>query len=147
MKTTKLYSLIKNIFLGILTSMMILSFTSCTKKIVFINSSVVPAAKGYVNVKRDNNKNYVIQIHISNLADVTRLQPPKQTYVVWMITDQGKTENIGQIKSSKSTLSKQLKASFETVSSSKPVKIFITAENDGSIQYPGGPVVLSTNSF
>jgi hypothetical protein len=64
-----------------------------------------------------------------------------------MVTDRQKTENIGQLNSSTSFLSKELKASFETVSSSKPTKIFISAENDGSIQYPGEQVVLSTNSF
>jgi len=147
MKTKSLYRLIKNILLGTLTTMMIFSFTACTRKMTFLTSSVVPAAKGYVTVKRDNNKNYVIRIHISNLAEATRLQPSKQTYVVWMVTDQQKTENMGQLNSSTSLFSKELKASFETVSSSKPTKIFISAENDGSIQYPGEQVVLSTNSF
>jgi hypothetical protein len=147
MKTTSLNKLIKNILLGALTTIMIFSFTACTRKIPFLTSLVVPAAKGYIIVRRDNNKNYVIRIHISNLAEATRLQPSKQTYVVWMVTDRQKTENIGQLNSSTSFLSKELKASFETVSSSKPTKIFISAENDGSIQYPGEQVVLSTNSF
>jgi hypothetical protein len=40
-----------------------------------------------------------------------------------------------------------LKASFETVSSTKPTKIFLTAEDDASIQYPGSQVVISTNNF
>ena len=84
---------------------------------------------------------------MSNLAEVARLQPPKQTYVIWAVTDQGNTDNIGQLKSSKNFLSKQMSATFETVSSSKPSKIFITAENNGSIQYPGEQIVLSTNNF
>jgi len=147
MKTTRLFLMMKNIFLGILTTMLILSFTTGARKMVFLTSSVVPAAKGYVKLKRDTNKNNVIKIHISNLAEVSRLQPSKQTYVVWMVTDQGKTENIGQLKSTKSLLSKQLKASFETISSSRPIKIFITGENDGSIQYPASLVVLSTSEF
>jgi hypothetical protein len=147
MKTIRLFSLTKNISLGILITMMMFSFTSCTKKVIFLTSSVVPAAKGYAFVKRDNNNNYDIKIRISNLAEVTRLQPSKQPYVVWMITDQRKTENIGKLNSSKSALSKQMKASFETVSSSKPTKIFISAENDGSTQYPGEQVILTTDIF
>jgi len=142
MKTTRLINLTKNIFIGILTTVMILSFTSCSRKVTFLTSQVVPAAQGYVKVKKDNNNNYVIQIHISDLAGVERLQPAKQTYVVWMVTDREITKNIGRINSSN-----QLNASFETVSSYKPIKIFITAEEDESVQYPGDQVVLSTDSF
>jgi len=147
MKPTRLNTLTKNIFFGVLTIMMIFSFESCAKKITFLTSSVVPAARGSVKVKRDNNKNYVIQIHLWNLAEVNRLQTSKQTYVVWMVTDQNIIKNIGQIKSSTSTFSKKIKASLETVSSFKPTKIFLTAEDDASIQYPGMQVVLSTDNF
>ncbi|MBE0664103.1 MAG: hypothetical protein IH597_16730 [Bacteroidales bacterium] len=125
----------------------VLPFTSCSRKIVFQNSSVVPAAQGTVKVKNDKNKNYVIKVEVSDLADVSRLQPPKKTYVVWMETDQGKTENLGQLLSSSGFMSKQLKGSLETVSSFKPAKIYITAEDDASIQYPGRQLILSTTSF
>jgi len=147
MKETRLIKLTKNIFLSILTTLILFSFESCAKKITFLTSSVVPAARGSVNVKRDKNKNYVIQIHLLHLAEVNRLQPPKQTYVVWMVTDQNIAKNLGQIKSSTSFLSKKIKGSLETVSAFKPTKIFITAEDDGSIQYPGMQVVLSTDNF
>ena len=46
-----------------------------------------------------------------------------------------------------SGLSKQLNASFETVSAFKPNKIFITAEDDASIQYPNTQIILSTDRF
>ena len=125
----------------------LLLLTSCAHKISFQNSSVVPAARGDVKVKKDNNHNYVISISLANLAEVNRLQPPKNTYVVWMVTDDQLTKNIGQIKSSTGRFSSSLKASFKTVSSFKPSKIFITAEDDGDIQYPASQVVLSTNNF
>jgi hypothetical protein len=64
-----------------------------------------------------------------------------------MITDRDLTKNIGQLNSSKGFMSKQLKGSFKTVSSDKPVKIFITAEDDAAVQYPGTQVVLSTDKF
>jgi hypothetical protein len=147
MKTIKLNSVIRNIILSFLITMMIFSFTSCAKKVNFLTSQVVPAARGDVKVKKDNNKNYVIRVHLSNLAEVNRLSPPKQTYVVWLVTDIGLAKNIGQINSSTGFLSKQLTAFFETVSSFKPSKIFITAEDDPSIQYPGTQIILSTDSF
>lgn len=137
----------KTTLFGIFTFVMMISFTSCSKKVSFLNSSVVPAARGYVELRTDKNKNNVIEVHVTDLAEVQRLQPAKQTYVVWMVTDEDLTKNIGQLKSSSSMMSRLLKASFETVSSFKPTKIFITAEDDASTPYPGPQVVLSTDTF
>jgi hypothetical protein len=148
MKNTTTISTQLNIaFLSILAVFVTFAFSSCSRKVNFLTSSVVPAARGYVEVKTDKNKNYAIQIHLTELAEVQRLQPAKQTYVVWMVTDQEITKNIGQIKSGTGMMSKQLKASFETVSSFKPIKIFITAEDDAEIQFPSSQLVLSTDKF
>ena len=127
--------------------MMLLVFSACAKKITFLTSAVVPAARGNVKFKKDNNYNYQIKVDLYGLAEVGRLQPPKKMYVVWMLSDNNATQNIGQIKSSSGFMSKTLKASFETVSPTKPTKIFITAEDDGSVQYPVGMVVLTTDNF
>jgi hypothetical protein len=147
MKTTRLINLKKNILPGIFAMILIFSLFSCATSVNFLNSAVVPAARGSVKIKTDNNKNYAIQITLSDLAEASRLQPPKLTYIVWMITDRDLTKNIGQLNSSKGFMSKQLKGSFKTVSSDKPVKIFITAEDDAAVQYPGSQVVLSTDKF
>jgi hypothetical protein len=147
MKATRLNNIRKNIVLGIFAVIIVFLVNSCATSVSFLNSSVVPAAQGSVKIKTDKNKNYVIQISLSNLAESTRMQPSKLTYIVWMVTDRELTKNIGQLNSSKGFMSKSLKGSFKTVSSDKPVKIFITAEDDASIQYPGTPVVLSTDKF
>lgn len=143
MKTTgakgKLNAMTKTLFLGVLATMIIFSFSSCAKKTFFLTSSVAPAARGEVAVTKDKNKNYVIKMQISNLAEVDRLQPPKKSYVVWMEAEQGITRNIGLI-----TTSKQLNVSFETVATLRPTRIFITAEEDEGTQYPGSMVVLTT---
>jgi hypothetical protein len=140
-------TIIKNNFASLVILLLLSSLASCSKKTNFLTSPVVPAARGYVKINNDKNKNYVIQVQIVDLAEVQRLQPPKQTYVIWMVTEEDLTKNIGQIKSSTGMLSKQLKASFESVSSFKPTKIFITAEDDPGIQFPGTQVVLSTDTF
>ena len=147
MKTKKFSNIKKVGLLAFLAIIIVLPFTSCSRKMTFLNSSVVPAAQGSVKVKQDRNKNYVIKVEVRDLADVSRLQPPKKTYVVWMETDQGKTENLGQLLSSTSFMSNQMKGSLETVSSFNPAKIYITAENDAGIQYPGRQIVLSTARF
>ena len=132
MKKTTLSILMKNLFV---------------KKVGFLSSSIVPAARGYVKVKRDINKNYVISVKISNLAEVNRLQPSKQVYVVWMITDHEIMKSIGPIISSTTFLSTKLKASFQKVSSFKPLKIFITAEDEAGAQSPNEQVILTTDRF
>ena len=147
MKPIRLNTLLKNILFGIFAIMIVLSFNSCTKKVDFLLSSVVPAARGSVKVSRDNNKNYVIKISLTELAEVQRLQPLKQTYVVWMVTDQNETKNIGRLNSKPSLLSKKLTASFKSVSTFKPTKIFITAEDNANTPYPDNQIVLTTESF
>jgi hypothetical protein len=137
----------RNILLAGLITTIICLFTSCAKKAMFQTSTVVPAARGFVKVSKDNNKNYVIKIQLTDLAEVNRLTPPKKTYVIWLVTEEDITRNIGQIKSASSMLSSKLKASFETVSSNKPTKIFITAEDDGNVQFYGSQIVLTTNKF
>lgn len=77
------------------------------------------------------------------LAEASRLSPPKQTYVVWMDTEQAGRKNIGQLKTSDGFLSNTMKSSLNTVSSFKPTGFFITAEDDANVTYPG-TVVLST---
>lgn len=147
MKPQKSYLLIKKLFLGILMTTMILLVTSCATNVSFLNSSVVPAAKGSVKIKKDNNNNYQIYLEIKDLAEVERLQSSKQMYIVWMETERGIYENLGQLQSSTGFMSKQLKASLESSSPYKPVRIFVTAENESNVQYPDSIEILTTDKF
>ena len=142
MKTTKFNARTKKIFIGFLTVMIMLPFSLYAQKIPFLQSSRAPAAEGYVKVKNDRNKNYVIKIRIENLAEIEDLEPAKQSYVVWMVTDGDVTNNIGRINSTN-----QLKVSFETVSSFQPIKIFITTEESENAQEPSWNIILTTDNF
>lgn len=151
MKTKVLINLTKNILIGILVSGMMFPVISCaqkSQKVEFMTSSVVPGANGYVKVKQEkDNKNYSIKVEIFALADVDRLQTSSVSYVVWMETDQGNTENLGQLNSSSGFLSKQMRASLETVSSYKPSIIYVTAEENTNAQYPRDNKILFTDRF
>ena len=144
MKTTRFSANARKTFLGFFTViiMLIIPFTLQAQKIPFIQSSVVPAADGYVKINADHNNNHIIEIRIKNMAQIERLDPAMKTYVVWMVTDRETTVNIGQINSSK-----KLNVSFKTVSSFQPIKIFITAEENETTQFPGEKIVLSTDNF
>jgi len=130
-----------------ITGILFIGLNSCAKKINFSKSSVVPGADGQVKIKKDKNKNYNINVNVANLAEPKDLTPARSTYVVWMVTGENDTKNMGQLKSSSGLLSKALKASISTVTPFQPKKIFITAENDANITYPQGETVLTTESF
>lgn len=141
MKTN--YLVQKLLLFLVLYFVLFLTFTFCSKKIQFENSNVVPAARGDVSVKKDKNNNYNIKMEVSYLAEPERLQPPKKYYVVWLSSSDNQIPlNIGQIVGTSI-----LHVKFESVSSSKPKRIFITAEDDASTQYPGQYVVLETDKF
>ncbi|WP_069658472.1 hypothetical protein [Arcticibacter eurypsychrophilus] len=136
-------------FKFLLTAFLLLSFSlsSCSKKVRFITSQVVPAAQGYTKISRDDNKNYAIEIEIENLAESTRLQPPKAVYVVWLETANNGTKNLGQLKSSSGFFTSGLTGTLEAVTPFKPKRVFITAEDRSNLDYPGSQAVLSTKTF
>jgi hypothetical protein len=124
-----------------------LPMSACAQRVKFLSSAVVPAANGVVKVKKDSNKNYQIKVLINNLAEPKRLTPPKEMYIVWMVADDNQPQNIGKIEAGSTFMSSKLKASFQSVSSTKPTKIFITAENDPTIQYSYSETILTTSNF
>jgi len=124
---------------------MLFLLSSCVSNTPFLTSDVIPAARGYVKVKQDDNQNYIIQVSLEYLAEASRLNPPKETYVIWMESAGNSTKNIGQINSVSN--SNRLKATFETSSSFDPTRIFITAEDDGTVSYPGSQMVLTTGKL
>jgi hypothetical protein len=146
-KTLKRNGLPKFILLSIISTVAIISFSGCALKAPFLNSTIVPAAEGHVKMKTDRNKNYVIEIEIFNLALPERLDPPKKAYLVWMDDGNNNIKNMGQIKSSSPFMSKSLKASFKTISSFRPIKIFITSEYESNVQAPSSETILTTNNF
>ena len=147
MKTLKLSFFSKIILLGTSATLLLLSFTTYVKKIMFLASAVVPAARGQVTIKKDRNENYVLKIKIDDLVEVKTLEPLKNMYIVWMETEELMVKNMGQIISDTRCISSKLKASFETVTAFRPTKIFITAEDNAEIQYPGTQFVLETKRF
>lgn len=128
----------------LLPIMLMFLFAACAKKITFLNSAVVPAAEGTITIKQDKNKNYNIDLAVTQLADPGRLTPPRKMYVVWMETSQSGAQNIGQLNTSTKGFSKMLSSSLQTVSPHKPTGFFITAEDDATGNYPGSTVVLKT---
>lgn len=128
-------------------AILMLGFSSCSTRVAFQSSSVVPAARGAVQIKKTDNNNYAIKVDVTNLAEPGRLTPPREVYVVWMESGNDPVKNLGKIETSSNLISKTLKASFETTSSNKPTRVFITAESEGNPSYPANMTVLTTSNF
>ena len=117
-----------------------LVLVSCgTSKMVFENSSIVPAATGEVKVKKDKNENYAIDLSVKNLAAAEKLTPAKSLYLVWMEDGKNPVKKLGRMDPSNS-----LKGSLTALSTVEPTKLFITAEDNAEVTYPTGEVVLTT---
>jgi hypothetical protein len=152
--TTSIKSSLKNILLGVFSATLIFSFSSCAKKTAATAKTEAPAETvppeniGQVQIKRDANSNYVIQINLRELKEVKGVEAASdKPYIVWMNADGQTAKNLGQINSNKGWLSDKSKASFEAISVFKPTKVFITEETVATVQKPGIKIVWSTEKF
>jgi hypothetical protein len=134
----------KNLLPLILAAMLL---ASCAKTVTFNQSTTVPGAHGGVRIKKDKNDNYNVDVHVRNLPNPDDLHPPKRSYVVWLETNDNRSLNIGNVNISRGLFSKKRKGKLETTSSFKPVRIFITPEDEKSPKIPGAEAVLSTSLF
>lgn len=120
---------------------------SCAKKVAFNPSTVSPGATGSVKIKRDKNKNYAIDLKVRNLPKAEDLQPPRRGYTVWVETNDNRAQNVGNLDTSVGLFSRTRKGDLETVNSAKPVRIFITPEDNKAPEIPGSEPILSTKLF
>jgi hypothetical protein len=111
-------------------------FTNCSSTTTLPISSVTPASDITVNKTKDNNNNFLLEISVANLSSPQRLSPPKSVYVVWIVTQDNNSKNIGQLK-----VENAKKASLKTLTAFDPKEIFITAEDRGNTQTPQGPEI------
>lgn len=126
---------------------MILSLSSCARKMMFTKSVVVPGASGWVKVKKDHNGNYNINLSVKDLPAPEKLVPPRQYYIIWNQTARNGIMNIGQLNTSRSMWARGYKASLNTASTFKPRRIFISAEDNKTVNSPGSQIVLTTEDY
>jgi len=111
----------------------------------FERSTVVPGADGKVAVTKDHNDNYAITVNTVNLPSSKNLTPAREVYVVWMEDEDKNVRKLGQIKPTTGLLSKAYKGELKATSTTRPRKIFITAEDGGELEYPSDMMVLTTH--
>lgn len=114
-----------------------LTLSSCATIIRFPVSSIAPAADGTVKFTKDKNKNYIVDVKFKYLTNADRLIPAKRLYVVWIKTDTGDVKNIGKLMSDNNN-----NASLSSTTSSRPVQIFVTAEDAGDVNWPSNQEIF-----
>jgi hypothetical protein len=107
------------------------------KKFPMTAATIVPGARGVVEIDKDKNGNTRVNMEVQFLANPESLTPPASVYVVWLLQKDGSPENQGQLK-----VDKKLKANFKTVTPVKSFDLFVTAERDSTIKVPNGAEVL-----
>lgn len=122
-----------------LTLALIGTIADAAKKFPMTAASIVPAARGEVQIDKDKNGNIRVNMKVEHLANPENLTPAAVVYVVWLQDKGGNPENQGQLK-----VDKKLTASFKTVTPSKSFDLFVTAERDSGAKAPSGPEVLRT---
>ena len=120
---------------------LVLIMSSCANMVKFPISNVTPAADITATMSQDNNGNFKISLTARNLSSVERLNPPKNAYVVWIVTERDGVRNIGKLlnKNAETT-------SLETLVPFKFSEVFITAEDQADASFPTG-IEISRTKF
>lgn len=132
----------KNLKLFIASLIVIFTVDACAQKVVFPTSTVAPAAVASVKFKKDKNQNYQIHFTAKYLATPQKLTPSKNYYVVWIETEDSEVINVGSL-----TSSAKRGAFLKFVTSFKPVRIIVTAEDTPDVKYPGSMEILKSEIF
>ena len=110
------------------------------KKFPLTAASIVPAAKGSVEVGKDRNGNTDMKLKVEHLAKPENLSPSQTSYIVWLQDKDSGPENRGELK-----VNGKLQGNFQTITPRKNFALFVTGENDCTVKSPSGPEVLRTS--
>lgn len=121
-----------------LTLALLCTIAYAAKKYPMTAASIVPGARGEVEVGKDKNGNTKLKMTVQHLASPSNLTPPATGYVIWLRERNGEASNQGQLK-----MNKNLQATFETITPFKSFDVFVTAEQDASAKAPSGAQVLT----
>jgi hypothetical protein len=106
-------------------------------EIPLVASSLDPAAVGRISYEHDRNRNIKLEIKTQHLAAPERLTPAKNSYVVWIRSNDGQTQNAGVLR-----INSDLEGSFTTTTPVKAFDVLITAEDSPTVAQPSGPEVM-----
>ena len=126
-----------------LLSVILMGFLfGCAQTVVFRGSQEAPAALGEATISTDDNGNAVVNVEVKHLAPPENLLPPKQMYVVWAQTPNGRFVNLGQM-----TVGENRVGQFNGVTALKEFRLVVTAEDIPATITPSKQEILTTEAF
>jgi hypothetical protein len=100
-------------------------------------SDLLPAAEAKVSYEHDRNHNTKFSVHAKHLAQPQSLNPPRNTYVVW-VQGRGKDpQNAGVLR-----VNENLEGSMSSTTPFQMFDVFVTAEDGPNVDRPSGPEVM-----
>jgi outer membrane protein OmpA-like peptidoglycan-associated protein len=101
----------------------------------FLGTDLLHAAKGKATVKVQKGVNQ-IQAEFSNLVPASRFGPVYLTYVLWAITPEGRSNNLGELELSGS------KSKLNVTTRLQSFAMIVTAEPYFAVSFPSEQVIL-----
>lgn len=110
------------------------------KSVHMLAGANTPGAQGTVKFKVGDNGNINLDVLTRSLAPPSSLNPPENTYVVWVQPPGMAPKNYGALK-----VNSQEQGELKTETPYKRFKIFITAEENPQVEAPMAAPVLSAD--
>src|SRR6516162_6520312 len=109
-------------------------------KMVFVGTATAPQAKGEAKVDA-KNAGTDIDLKVSGMPQPTTLGAEFLTYVLWTITPDGSTTNLGEIP-----IDKNGNGKLSVTAQSQTFAMIVTAEPYFAVQLPSEVVVLENDT-
>jgi hypothetical protein len=116
---------------------LILSCLAAASDVKLTADPSVPAAGGKAHLSKDKNGNLKLKIEVYHLAKPGALTPAKQNYVVWTQGRGKDPQNQGVLK-----VNDSLEGKFENTITNEDFDVFVTAEDNPTIDTPSEPKLL-----
>jgi hypothetical protein len=113
------------------------SLASLASEVRLMADPSIPGAVGKAHLNKEKNGNLKLKVEVYHLAKPSALTPARQTYVVWTQARGKDPKNQGVLK-----VNDKLEGNFEDTVSNQDFDIFITAEDNPSIETPSEPTLL-----
>jgi hypothetical protein len=100
-------------------------------------SNIVPGATAELQVDKQKNGDFQVELKADHLAKPGRLTPSANTYVVWFQEENSQPQIKGTLR-----VGDDLKAELKSTTTLHNFTVLVTAETDSQTKFPSEQVVL-----
>lgn len=114
----------------------------CAQRVALRNAPDIPAAIGEARITQDQNRNAIVDLDIRHLAPPENLKPPRNVYVVWSQSPEGKNLNLGQL-----IVGGDRRGTLKSPTPMQIFRIIVTAEESPTVVFPSQHIVFSSDTI